>query len=109
VYVIGFHDPSILLGFIVSSRSYHKGTALDKEVVVIPRQATVIFSQESYIQCFHEVERLDVNQIANGITNGEISHEGILKSAYLYKVKEVVKDSDVLSQQDINDCLAALP
>jgi hypothetical protein len=94
---------------MVSSQSHHKGTALDKEVVVIPRQSTAIFSQESYIQCFHEVERLDINELSNGMAKGEISLEARLTTAYLYKVKEVVKDSDVLTQQDIQDCLAALP
>jgi hypothetical protein len=109
VYIIGQHGASIVLAFMVSSQSHHKGTALDKEVVVIPRQSTAIFSQESYIQCFHEVERLDSNELENGLAKGEISQLGRLKAAYLYKVKKVVKDSDVLSQQDIKDCLAALP
>ena len=108
-YILGNQGPAVVLAFLVSTQPIHRGTGLDKEVVVIPRLATSIFSQESYIQCFHVVERLDANDLNAAHSRGEIEYKGRLRTTYLYKVKEVVRNSDVLSQQEIMDCLAILP
>ena len=76
--------------------------------MVIPNGATAFLSRESYIQCFQEVERLDVAELLTAFENGRLKVRGRMTTKFIYKIRDVVRDSEVLTEQDIQDCLSVL-
>lgn len=105
--VVGQHSTIVVLAFRITSQNVYATSYLARELVFVPANSHRCLPKDSYIQCFHEVERLDVAELqagwANGsaITAGEIAH-------MLPKIREVVEVSDVLSPNDITDVLAAI-
>ena len=74
----------------------------------LPHNATTFIGVEGIIQCF-EMERLSVESLWEGFEHGQVSRSGKLPVKYLYKIKETVSRSGLLSQKDIDDALAMLP
>lgn len=109
ILILGGLTDSDVLGFLISSQlryleqESHKG-----EVVRIPDRATEFLRVESIIQCF-ELEYLSRQSLCAGFEEGTVSNAGRLPARYLYKIREVVKGSRLLSQQSIEHVLKVLP
>jgi hypothetical protein len=109
VLILGRLTESEVLGFLVSSQlEYLQRETHKREVVRIPQQATAIFRHESIIQCF-VLEYLLASSLCEGFERGLIENKGLLPVKYLHKVREVVRESRLLSQDDIEKALLVLP
>ena len=64
-------------------------------------------SQESFIQCF-SLERLDSEKLSDRYESGAIQHKGKISKKYLYRIKETVKNSKLLTQQEIESVIQTL-
>ena len=107
--VIGFASETSVLGFLISSQmDYLKRESHRNEVVRIPQNATTFLRLESIIQCF-EMERLRLDWLCDGFENGHVSRSGKLSVKYLHKIREAVRDSKLLSQEQIELALRVLP
>jgi len=74
---------------------------------VIPDRATNFLSRESYIQCW-VLERLDIPRLEQGLESGQVKPCGKLPPRYLYKIRDVVKESFLLEQDDAELVLRVL-
>jgi hypothetical protein len=109
VLIIGQKSDSEVLGFLISSQlTYLTRESHKKEVIRVPHNATTFLKSESIIQCF-EMERLSVTALCEGFADGSITHEGKIPIKYLHRIREVVSDSFLLVQRDIDDVLKLLP
>lgn len=77
-------------------------------MVRIPAGATTFLRVESIIQCF-SLESLSVTDLCVGFEQGLVTNAGKLPVRYLHKVREVVVESRLLSQQDIERAVRVLP
>ncbi len=105
--IIGHLNPSTVLAFRITSQLSYLKTRLSRELVRIPIGTCRTLSKESFVQCFHDVERLDVNDLQAGFVQGRVINRGSL-NPFLGKIRDVVEDSDVLSRRDIADCLQSI-
>jgi len=106
--IIGEESAFIVLAFLLSSqRHYLEQATLCDELVVIPQAAVHFLPEESFIQCF-TLEKLDKDKLSAGYETGGVDHKGKLGPKYLYKVRDAVKNSKVLTQEEIEMVLAAL-
>lgn len=106
--VLGTEGPSTVLVFLISSQvQYRQQADFRDEIVAIPRDAVHFLSQESFIQCF-TLEKLDVDKLRDGLERGMVDRRGRLDKKYLYKVRDAVKGSKLLSQQEIDLVLGVL-
>ena len=64
-------------------------------------------SQESFIQCF-TLERLDALSLKEGFLSGKVECKGKLGKKYLYKIRDAVKDSKLLTAHEIDSVLKTL-
>jgi hypothetical protein len=109
ILVIGQFTESEVLGFLISSQlGYLRQESHKREVVRIPDKATAFLPFESIIQCF-ELEYLHISSLCEGFEDGAITNMGRLSPRYLYKIREVVKESRLLAQNDIERILRVLP
>ena len=109
VLIIGQKSDSEVLGFLISSQLvYLKREPHKNEVVKVPHNATAFLRAESIVQCF-ELERLAFTSLYEGFDDGRISNCGKLPIKYLHKIREVVMESFLLAQRDIDDALKVLP
>lgn len=107
LFIVGPHSPAVVLGFRITSQTTYRTSNLAKELVVVPVGSTPCLKKESFIQCFHDVERLKVDELRAGHLKGLVVKTGDL-SALMNKVRETVELSDILSPDDIADTLAAI-
>lgn len=107
--ILGKETPSgEVLAFLISSQSqYAEQSAYRNEIVTIARDAVHFLSQVSFVQCF-TLERLDHEKLTNGFESGVVEHRGKLSKKYLYRIKETVKNSNLLTQQDIDAAIRVL-
>ena len=107
--ILGRENPSgDVLAFLISSQAqYAQQPAYRNEIVTIARGAVHFLSQESFIQCF-TLERLDSEKLADGFDSGLVEHKGKLSKKYLYRVKETVEKSKLLTQQEIEVVMDSL-
>ena len=97
------------LAFLISSQlHYLERESHRREVVRIPAGATTFLRVESIIQCF-SLESLSVTDLCVGFEQGLVTNAGKLPVRYLHKVREVVVESRLLSQQDIERAVRVLP
>jgi hypothetical protein len=109
ILIIGCLTESEVLGFLISSKlDYLNSDVHRPEVVRIPDRAVSFLRVESIIQCF-ALEFLSREQLCAGYEEGNVSNEGRLPIKYLYKIREVVKESRLLAQVDIDRALRVLP
>lgn len=109
LFVIGRRTESEVLGFLISSQlAYLKRDSHKNEVVRIPDRSTSFLRCESIIQCF-ELESLSISSLQERFEAGSVTHEGRLPARYLYKVRDIVSKSELLSQVDIDKVLRVLP
>lgn len=109
VLIIGQKSDSEVLGFLISSQlAYLKQEAHKNEVIRVPHNATAFLRSESIIQCF-EMERLSFTSLCEGFDDGKITNAGKIPVKYLHKIREVVTQSFLLAQCDIEDALKVLP
>jgi hypothetical protein len=107
--ILGGIGESEVLGFLISSQlGYLKQESHKKEVVRIPDRATAFLRSESIIQCF-ELECLSIGSLCDGFERGLVTNEGRLPTRYLHKIREVVAESRLLPQIDIERVLRILP
>ena len=105
--VIGSHSPNIVLAFRITSQDHYTRSYLSRELVSIPVGTHSCLRKQSWIQCFHEFERLDIGELQSGWKANRVSTVGRIASL-LAEVCAVIELSDVLSPQDIADGLAVL-
>ena len=107
--ILGSQNPSEeVLAFLISSQAqYAEQPAFCDEIVAIAKGAVHFLSQESFIQCF-VLERLDPEKLAAGFESGTVEHKGKLSKKYLYRVKEAVENSKLLTRQEIASVIQAL-
>jgi hypothetical protein len=109
VLIIGQKSDSEVLGFLIASQLvYLKQEPHKNEVVKVPFNATAFLRAESIIQCL-ELERLAFISLCEGFDDGKISNSGKMPIKYLHKIREVVMESFLLAQRDIDDALKVLP
>ena len=109
ILILGCLTDSEVLGFLISSQlAYLKQESHKREVVRIPDKATAFLRFESIIQCF-ELEYLSLGGLCDGFDQGSVTNAGRLSPRYLYKVREAVRESRLLSQLDIERVLRILP
>jgi hypothetical protein len=109
ILIIGQKSDSEVLGFLISSQLvYLKQKSHKNEVVRLPHNATGFLKVESIIQCF-ELERLAFTSLCEGFDDGKVSNSGKLPIKYLHKIREVVAESFLLAQRDIEEALRVLP
>src|ERR1035441_1112179 len=109
VLIIGQKSDSEVLGFLISSQLVYLGLQTHKnEVVKVPHNATAFLRAESIIQCF-VLERLALTSLCEGFEDGKITNAGKLRVKYLHKIRDVVRDSFLLAQRDIDDAVRVLP
>ena len=90
-----------MAAFLISSQQhYRKRKEHSREMVRIPQNATNFLRLESFIQCW-VLELLDVEALRRGFTDGSVVTVGKLRMRYLYKVRDVVRESYLLERQDI--------
>ncbi len=107
--ILGCISESEVLGFLISSQlGYLEQESHRKEVVRIADRATAFLRSESIIQCF-ELECLSIGSLCDGFERGLVTNEGRLPVRYLHKVREVVTESRLLPQIDIERALRTLP
>jgi len=107
--VIGSATETLILGFLISSQMvYLERESHRNEVVRVPHNATAFMRSESIIQCF-ELERLSLDALCNGFEDGHVTRPGKLPIKYLHRIRQAVKDSKLLSQEDIEVALRLLP
>ena len=75
---------------------------------MVPHNATAFLRVESIIQCFF-MERLSVTSLCEGFDDGKITNAGKMPVKYLHRIREVVTESLLLRQYDIDDALRLLP
>jgi hypothetical protein len=78
------------------------------EVVKVPYNATAFLRFESIIQCFC-MERMSVTSLCEGFEDGRVHSAGKMPVKYLHRIREVVTESQLLAQCDIDDALKVLP
>ena len=107
--ILGKENPSgKILAFLISSQAqYAEQSEFCNEIVTIANGAVHFLSQESFIQCF-SLERLDSEKLADGYERGAIQHKGKISKKYLYRIKETVKNSKLLTQQEIESVIQTL-
>jgi hypothetical protein len=109
VLILGKPGGSEVLAFLISSQlRYLKMDTHKDEVVRIPQQATACLPNESIIQCF-TLERLLVSELRESFEMGAIQNKGLLPVKYLHKARDVVRQSRLLTQIEIEHALAVLP
>jgi hypothetical protein len=109
VLIIGQKSDSEALGFLISSQlAYLKADAFKNEVVKVPHNATAFLRLESIIQCF-SIERMSVTSLCEGFEDGKINNAGKVPIKYLHRIREVITESQLLAQYDIDDALKVLP
>lgn len=107
--VIGQSSESEVLAFLISSQlSYLQRESHKNEVVRLPANATSFLPFQSIIQCF-ELERLSISSLYDGFERGGVTNKGKLPVRYAHKIREVVKESRLLTQLDIDLALRVLP
>lgn len=107
--ILGCITDSEVLGFLISSQlGYLKQESHKREVVRIPDRATAFLRSESIIQCF-ELECILISNLCDGYEQGRVTNEGRLPLRYLHRIREVVTDSRLLPQIDIERALKVLP
>ena len=105
---VGWHSTHVILAFRITSQNLYTQTNLARELVHIPSGTVGCLTKHSYIQCFHDVERLDIGQLQAGWVANNVTTVG-KHAACIATIHGVVQISDVLSPQDIADVLAATP
>jgi hypothetical protein len=106
--VLGTSEPSTVLAFLISSQpQYRQQAAFCNELATIPKGGVQFLSQESFVQCF-TLERLDADKLVEGFSRGSVENKGKLGKKYLYKVRDVVKNSKLLTQDEIGAVLTVL-
>lgn len=106
--VLGVEQHSSVLAFLISSqRKYCEQPSFRDELVTVPKGAVQFLPQESFIQCF-TLEKLDKKNLDDGYTRDLVDHKGKLGTKYLYKIRDVVKNSKLLTQQEIQSILGTL-
>lgn len=105
--IIGWHSATIVLAFRITSQTVYRDSNLARELVTVPSNSTPCLKKESFIQCFHEVERLKVDELEAACAKGLVSKTGELRS-FLTRIREVVEVSDVLSPDDIAHTLVVI-
>ncbi len=106
--VLGVEQHSSVLVFLISSQQkYCEQASFRDELVTVPKGAVHFLSQESFIQCF-TLEKLDKEKLDDAYTRGLVDHKGKLGTKYLYKIRDVVKNSKLLTQQEVESILETL-
>ncbi|MHB8526653.1 MAG: hypothetical protein ACYDD2_10920 [Candidatus Acidiferrales bacterium] len=95
------------MAFLITSQEHYLSTYRAKELVEVPPKSTACLKKKSWIQCFNEVQRLDVSRLLDGEKKRLVTRSGELK-AFLSQIRVTVECSETLSSQDIDDVLAAI-
>lgn len=106
--VLGVEQHSSVLVFLISSQQkYREHPSFRDELVTVPKGAVHFLPQESFIQCF-TLEKLDKEKLDDGYSRGLVDHKGKLGMKYLYKIRDAVKNSKLLTQQEVQSVLEIL-
>lgn len=105
--ILGHHDQNTVLAFLLTSRTEYQTTYRARELVAVPVGSLPTLRKHCWIQCFNDVQRLDVAVLTAGCRKGKVHHRGSLKG-FLEMITAVVQDSDVLSPIDVEDCIRVL-
>jgi hypothetical protein len=106
--VIGYEE-STALAFLISSQDHwDKSPVHKREMVQIPQGAVSFLSRKSFIQCFFKVERIPLSELVDALRRGTAVKVGMLRPDYLRRVREVVSNSEILEQKDIDSAKLAL-
>ena len=105
--LIGEHNKTTVLAFLITSNPEYLNTFRARELVLVPAGTLKLLPRDSYIQCFNEVERLDVAELTAEYKKGKIKSVGSLRQ-FLPRIRDIVEASDVLSPTDIEESLRVL-
>ncbi len=105
LFIVGRESRTKLAAFLISSQQHWRASERhSREMVRIPQNATNFLRLESFIQCW-ALELLDVEDLRRRFGAGSVRIAGKLPIKYLYKVRDVVRQSYLLEQQDVETVL----
>jgi hypothetical protein len=107
IYILGSTSDGYTHFFLTSTQDYSK-TSLARETVFVPVETCSGLPEACWIQCFHRVENRRTLDLQSGLHFGTIIDKGVLPEPIQKKVREVVKNSFVLEQREIDEVLAVL-
>ena len=99
VFIVGQLDRNTAVAFLITTQAWN-GTMRPGEIVQLEQAAKGFPRKKCYIQCF-DLHRLDINDLQADFVNRNIQNCGNLGKGVLQKVLDVVADSDLLPQNDI--------
>lgn len=99
VFIVGASDRNTVLAFVITSQEWNKRLRA-KEIVTLVQGSLGFLNKESYIQCF-DLHKLNINDLQFGYSTGKVKNCGKCGSDVLHDILDVVADSDMLPQIDV--------